>query len=107
MDDLQPTNVKVQLLPPNTTAKVQPMDAGIITGLKGHRRYHLQHALDCNERGEIGNIYKVDQLTPMRWSPSSRTCNSARTIKNFFDHTIIFAITTAGLYQVRKLRTWR
>uniref|UniRef100_A0AAV1TDU0 HTH CENPB-type domain-containing protein n=1 Tax=Peronospora matthiolae TaxID=2874970 RepID=A0AAV1TDU0_9STRA len=66
--DLEITNITVQVLPPNTTSKVQPMDAGIIAAFKRHyRRLHLQNALDRDERGET-NLYKVDQLTAMRWS---------------------------------------
>uniref|UniRef100_A0AAV1T625 DDE-1 domain-containing protein n=1 Tax=Peronospora matthiolae TaxID=2874970 RepID=A0AAV1T625_9STRA len=64
--DLELTNITVQVLPPNTTSKIQPMDAGIIAAFKRHyRRLHLQNALDRDERGET-NLYKVDQLTAMR-----------------------------------------
>ena len=39
--DLQ--HVDVHFLPPNTTSKIQPMDAGIIMSFKRHyRRYHIQ-----------------------------------------------------------------
>ena len=44
------TNIRVQALPPNTTSKVQSMDARIISAFKRHyRRFHLQNALDRDE----------------------------------------------------------
>ncbi|CAG8711129.1 20757_t:CDS:2, partial [Cetraspora pellucida] len=62
------TNVEILFLPKNTTSKIQPMDARIITFFKLH--YHhlqLQHAIDRDEAGE-NDIYKVDQLQGMRWA---------------------------------------
>ena len=35
------TNVKLVLLPPNTTAKTQPIDAGVIRCFKAHYRKNL------------------------------------------------------------------
>ena len=50
------------------------MDAGGIAAFKRqYRRYHLQNAIDCDERREGFNIYKVDQLTAMRWSVAAWT----------------------------------
>src|SRR6185437_1821056 len=37
-------NVEVHFLPPNTTSKLQPMDAGIIMSFKKHyRHYHIRY----------------------------------------------------------------
>ena len=56
------TNVKVLLLPPYTTSKIQPMDAGIIASFKLHYCHiQLQYAIDRDE-AEEKDIYKVDQL---------------------------------------------
>ena len=41
------TNVRILMLPPNTTSELQPMDAGIIAAFKQHyKRYQLRHAVD-------------------------------------------------------------
>uniref|UniRef100_A0AAV1T6V0 DDE-1 domain-containing protein n=1 Tax=Peronospora matthiolae TaxID=2874970 RepID=A0AAV1T6V0_9STRA len=97
--DLELTNITVQVLPPNTTSKVQPIDAGIIAAFKRHyRRLHLQNALDRDERGET-NLYKVDQLTAMRWSLASWSEISSATIANCFRHTGLMdgpALPTGG-----------
>ncbi|CAI5711953.1 unnamed protein product [Peronospora farinosa] len=64
------------------------MDAGIIAAFKRrYRRYHLQNKIDCDERGEAGNIYKVDQITAMRWSVAAWNEISDNTIANCFNHT--------------------
>jgi len=56
------TNVKVLMLSPHATSKIQPMDAGIIASFKLHYRHlQLQHAIDRDEDGEK-DVYKVDQL---------------------------------------------
>ena len=76
IQDYHLANVKLQLLHPNTTSKIQPMDAGIIAAFKRrYRRYHLQNAIDCDERGEARTIYKVDQITPCagRWLPGTKS----------------------------------
>lgn len=44
------TNTKLQFLPPNTTAHIQPMDAGIIQNFKAHYKKLLcRHFLSCIE----------------------------------------------------------
>ena len=41
------TNIRVHYLPPNTTAHLQPLDAGIIRSFKAHyRQYYCRHVLD-------------------------------------------------------------
>ena len=35
------TNIMLVFLPPNTTAKTQPMDAGVIRNIKAHYRKNL------------------------------------------------------------------
>lgn len=43
-------NVNVSFLPPNTTLRLQPMDAGIISAVKRrYRRFQYEHSLDTLE----------------------------------------------------------
>jgi hypothetical protein len=43
LNNLMLQNVEVYFLPPNTTSKIQPMDAGIIMSFKKHyRHYHIK-----------------------------------------------------------------
>lgn len=58
-------NVEVLYLPPNTTSKIQPCDAGIIASLKvRYRRYQMERAIDLVDEG-ISDIYRVDVLSAM------------------------------------------
>ena len=60
-------NIEILPLPPNTTSKLQPMDARIISAFKRHYRCkQLAHALDLADAG-VANPYKVTQLQAMRW----------------------------------------
>src|SRR6266496_4773189 len=65
-DGLKLRNVKVLYLPPNTTSKLQHLDAGIIAAFKKHyRKKQVLWGLDQLDIGE--NPYKVNQLQAMRW----------------------------------------
>ena len=60
-NDLMLTNVKAQLLPSRETSMVQPMDADVIAAFKRrYRRFHLQNAIDCDERRETFYTYQID-----------------------------------------------
>jgi hypothetical protein len=81
------TNVKVLFLPPNTTSRIQPMDAGIIAAFKKrYRSFHLAHAIDRDAAGQK-NIYKVDILKAMRWMKAAWCAVSSDTIANCWRHT--------------------
>lgn len=55
--DLQLRNVTLHFLPPNTTAHIQPMDAGIIKAFKAHYRKQLvQHYINRVEKDEDQSI---------------------------------------------------
>src|SRR5436853_2878269 len=71
------SNVEIVALPPNTTSKLQPLDAGIISSFKRHyRRRQINHAITLLDAGK--NPYKVDQLTAMRWATAAwREINSS------------------------------
>ena len=54
-------NVYVLFLPKNTTARLQPMDAGILVGVKcRYRQFQVRRALNLIERGITNNIYDLD-----------------------------------------------
>ena len=64
-DDLSLTYVKIRFLPSNTTSKLQPLDAGIISAFKKHyRRIQIRHDLEAIEKEK--DPYQIDQLTAMR-----------------------------------------
>jgi hypothetical protein len=62
-------NLDIEFLPPNTTSKLQPLDAGIIAAFKQHyRRRQLSHIVNLVEDGRQSDPYNIDQLRGMRWS---------------------------------------
>ena len=55
--DLQLRSVTLHFLPPNTTAHIQPMDAGIIKAFKAHYRKQLvQHYIERVEKNEEQSV---------------------------------------------------
>lgn len=89
------SNVTVRFLPPNTTSRIQPMDAGIIAAFKKrYRSFHLSHAIDRDAVGEK-DIYKVDILTAMRWCKASWSAVTASTIANCWRHTGLLSGSTS------------
>lgn len=79
-------NVRVEFLPPNTTSKVQPLDAGIIAWVK--RRYKRRLLLRVFENIEANakSIYNVDVLTAIRWTEREWEECPASVIENCFKH---------------------
>lgn len=89
------TNVRVHKLPPNTTAYLQPMDAGIIATFKQHyRRKQLEWVFGKIKRREKidKNAYKIDQRQAMEWSEAIwEDMRKTQTMHNCFRHTgVIF-----------------
>ena len=59
------SNVQIIFSPPNTTSKIQPMDASIIAAMKKwYRQKQIERAIDLAD-DNIKYIYKVDILTAM------------------------------------------
>jgi hypothetical protein len=96
------TNVRIQMLPPNTTSLLQPQDAGIIASLKAWiKRKQAEHAVnkmeeimsratDDNEKEtkkELSSIYDVDILEAMRWCSDAWDAVSQSSVSNCWKHT--------------------
>ncbi|EEY59421.1 uncharacterized protein PITG_11456 [Phytophthora infestans T30-4] len=61
------SNVRVEKLLPNTTAKIQTLDQGIINSIKHYiLSQKMMFVLDRLGEG-LGNQYSVDQLTALLW----------------------------------------
>lgn len=106
------SNVKIQMLPPNTTSVLQPQDAGIIASLKAWiRRKQIEYAVNrLNEimilttdenaeqmKKQIANIYTVDILEAMRWCSEAWDSVTQTSIANCWKHTGILPDILAEL----------
>ena len=76
------TNISLKFLSPNTTAKLQPCDQGIIQSLKVHYKYKLVQkllvAMDSQEH------LKISVLDAMKWLKQAWSEVSEATIRNCF-----------------------
>jgi len=89
-DGLELSNIEILCLPPNTTSKLQPLDAGIIAAVKRHyRRSQISYALDLLDAAK--NPYKVDQLQAMRWATGAWNNLDQSVIVNCWRHTGILS----------------
>lgn len=87
VNDLLLTNVRLHFLPPNTTAHIQPMDAGIISSFKAHYRKQLiREYISCAEKGspQTVNLRQALHMVKNAWDAVS-----AATIINCFRHVQI------------------
>src|SRR5437762_1259067 len=79
-------NIEILPLPPNTTLKLQPMDAGIIATFKRHYCHkQMAHALDLADAG-VTNPYKVTQLQAMHWYVHAWNNISQSVLVNYWRH---------------------
>ncbi|KAG2880176.1 hypothetical protein PC116_g20597 [Phytophthora cactorum] len=84
-------HVRVEKLPPNTTAKIQPMDQGIIYCVKPEvLTQKMMHAL-----GYIGqsneDAYKTDLFTAMQWCETAWGNVSSSTIQKCWLHSTLIS----------------
>ena len=86
------TNVRLVFLPPNTTAKTQPMDAGVIRCLKAHYRKNLAEMRLLAFEGK--KEFKVDVLEAMKLLDQAWKSVSDTTIQNCF-RKVRFAPSTS------------
>ncbi|XP_064488392.1 tigger transposable element-derived protein 4-like [Ornithodoros turicata] len=76
--------IRLEFLPPNTTAKLQPMDQGVISSLKRHyRRSLLQRMLLCMETEKD---YQVNLLSALHLLARAWDMVTETTIANSFRH---------------------
>ena len=85
--DVVQSNVKLVFLPPNTTSKLQPCDAGIIQNMKTHyRKRLLRHVLnrmdECSSASELAK--KVNILDAILWLKGAWDAVKAETIERCF-----------------------
>lgn len=100
------SNVTLRFLPPNTTAHLQPQDAGIIQAFKSRlnkiRNAHIVDKLDGilereENEGSIISVHDVDQLynvsvlDAMTWAQEAWSSVTSVTITNCWRHTGILA----------------
>lgn len=83
------THVKVAFLAAKGSAKLQPLNGGIVKGFKRRYRHaHLENALGREEQGRR-DIYTVNQLEAMEWSKQCWADIPAELIQNCWRHTRI------------------
>src|SRR2546423_6493601 len=76
---------------PNTTSKLQPLDARIISSFKRHYcQRQLEHALNVIELSQPP--YKVDQPTAMRWAHSTWVAIDISVFANCWRYTTLLNI---------------
>eukprot|EP00171_Calliarthron_tuberculosum_P006886 IDg6886t1 len=80
--------VTVIFLPPNTTSKTQPMDAGVIASIKvRYRTAQMERAVDLiDEDSGTSDVYKVDVLTAMKTLTRVWETIPSHIISNCWEH---------------------
>jgi hypothetical protein len=90
IDGLVLSNVEIHFLPPNTTSKIQPMDAGIIMSFKRHYRHlHINWILSQVEEGKNIKDLKMDVLQAIHYIIKGWSEVTPETIHNCWNHTKI------------------
>ena len=88
-DSIEASNLKLVFLPPNTTSKLQPMDAGVIQAVKTKYRVKLLRCIlcrmdDCDTASEL--VKKVNVLDAISWMKAFWYDLSIESIKKCFTH---------------------
>lgn len=105
-EGLELSNVEIVALPPNTTSKLQPLDAGIISSFKRHYcRRQINHAITLLEVGK--SPYKIDQLTAMRWSIAAWREIDVSVFRNCWRHSTLISdsISTVSIIEEQNITT--
>lgn len=92
-DRIQLRNTTVFYLPPNTTSKLQPCDAGIIRNLKAYYRRSFNRLLWQHMEDNVANPDKMDILQAIRLVvPAWKDEVKPATIANCFGHCRIRSV---------------
>jgi DDE superfamily endonuclease len=82
-------HIRIHFLPPNTTAHLQPMDAGIIRAFKAHyKKLYLHHVIQEFENGSDSPGH-IDVLQAIRIIDRAWHAITMETIANCWRHTAI------------------
>ena len=85
------SNIKIIILPKNTTSRPQPLDAGIIKNFEVHYRWlllkHTLAQIDGTSLTASAIVKKVDVLTAISWIKKSWDAVRPQTIMNCFRKT--------------------
>ena len=83
--DVPLENLKLKFFPPNTTAKIQPMDQGVIRAFKAHYRRHLiKHVIANANVAHTADDVSVTALDAVYWIDSAWDAVTEETIQNTF-----------------------
>ena len=87
-------NTTVFYLPPNTTSKLQPCDAGIIRNLKAYYRRRFNHFLLQRLEQNVEDPERIDVLQAIRMAVAAWNSDvKAETISNCFLHCKIRSVS--------------
>lgn len=81
-------NMRIEFLSPNSTSKVQPLDAGIITWVKAKFRRRLLFRVFDKIDAAKKFIYNEDVLMAIRWTTEEWNGCPASDIHNYFTHCL-------------------
>ncbi|EJU04651.1 DDE-domain-containing protein [Dacryopinax primogenitus] len=92
------TNVRVEILPPNMTSHIQPLDQGIIRCFKAHYRSKTIHRAIERESGgaDMQHMYEINQLEALNLAEQAWWEVSEKTIQNCWRHSGILSLGTAA-----------
>lgn len=94
--NMQLSHTKLIFLPPNTTSKTQPLDAGIIKNFKiNYRSAYLKHVISQIETVSLdAAVANINILQAIEWIKESWNNVSPTTIRNCFHHCHIMDRTS-------------
>lgn len=81
-------HIKVVFLPPNSTARYQPLDQGIIQAFKAHYKSTLLSYMVTQALAR--RSFEISLLTAVQWVASAWALVTPITIQNCFVHSTIF-----------------